>query len=69
MNKGRMSDALLFPLMAVLTIVGLAGGLGVIFILFNETAVGHWGVIAVGITLVAGVPAIAALAERRVERT
>lgn len=69
MNKGRMSDALLFPLLAVLSIVGFGGGLGVVFILINETAVGHWGVITLGMALVAGVPAVAALAQRKVERT
>ena len=69
MNKGRTSDALLFPLLAVLSIVGFAGGLGVVFMLINETAVGEWGVIALGLSLVVGVPTIAALAQRKVERS
>ena len=67
MDKKRMNMALLFPLLSVLTIVGFGGGLGVIFILLNETALGELGVIALGLALVVGVPSIAALAERMVE--
>ena len=40
-----------------------------VFILINETAVGHWGVITLGMALVAGVPVVADLAQRKVERT
>jgi hypothetical protein len=68
MKKNRMGMALLFPLMAVLVIVGFAGGLGVIFMLLNETALEEWGVVGLGVALVVGVPTLAALAERMVER-
>ena len=33
----------LFPMLAVITIVAYAGGLGVIFMLVNETALKEWG--------------------------
>ena len=66
---GRLNmTALVFPLMAVLIIMGYAGGLGVVFILLNETAAGEWAVIALGLTLVVGVPAAAALGQRMIER-
>lgn len=59
---------MLFPLLAVLTIVVFGGGLGVIFILLNEMVVEEWAVVALGIALVVGVPGVAALAQRMVER-
>ena len=68
MNKDLMKMALLFPFLAVLTIILYAGGLGVIFIVVNETAVGEWGVIVIGMALVVGVPTVAALLQRVAER-
>ena len=68
MNKDLMEMALLFPFLAVLTVILYAGGLGVIFIVVNETAVGEWGVIVIGLALVVGVPTVAALLQRVAER-
>ncbi len=68
MRPDYMGKALLFPLLAVLTIVVFGGGLGVIFILLNEMVVEEWAVVALGIALVVGVPGVAALAQRMVER-
>ena len=69
MNRNRLDIAMLFPLLAVLTIVGFAGGLGVIFILVEtSTPLEEWGVIVIGLALVVGVPAIAAFAQRLVEK-
>ena len=68
MNKDLMKMALLFPFLAVLTVILYAGGLGVIFIVVNETAVGEWGVIVIGMALVVGVPTVAALLQRVAER-
>ena len=68
MNKDLMKMALLFPFLAVLTVILYAGGLGVIFIVVNETAVGEWGVIVIGLALVVGVPTVAALLQRVAER-
>ena len=61
----RMTLAMVIPLLAVLVIVIFAGGLGVIFMLLNSTGAGEWGVVALGSSLLIGVPAIAALLERR----
>ena len=66
--KERMTMALLFPVLAVLTIVIFAGGLGVIFMLVESTALGAWGVVLLGMALVVGVPTAAALLQRVVER-
>ena len=69
MEKSRFSLALLFPVLAVITVAVFAGGLGVIFMVLNETELGELGVIVLGMALVVGVPAIAALLERMVERS
>ena len=68
MDEKRMRTALLIPLLSVLVIVAFGGGLGVTFMLINETALGEWGVVVLGLALVVGVPAVAALAQRSVER-
>jgi hypothetical protein len=60
--------ALLYPFLAVVVIVGYAGGLGTIFILLNETEAGEWAVIILGMALVVGVPAVAALGQRMIEK-
>ena len=69
MKPDYMGKALLFPLLAVLTIVVYGGGLGVIFMLLNETALGEVGVIILGLVLLIGVPSAAALLQRRLERS
>ena len=66
MKKDQMMMALLFPLLALLTITLYAGGLGVVFMVVNETAVGEWGVIVIGMALVVGVPTAAALLQRNI---
>ena len=66
--KERMMDAVMFPLLAILTIVVFAGGLGVIFMVIESTAVGVWGVVAVGTAIVIGVPSGAALLQNMVEK-
>ena len=68
MEKDRMAMALLFPLLALATIAVYAGGLGVIFMLVNETALKEWGVIVIGVSLLVGVPMVAAITERVLER-
>jgi len=66
--KERMIMATLFPVLAVLTIVIFAGGLGVIFILVESTPLEAWGVVLLGTALAVGVPTAAALVQRVVER-
>ena len=68
MDNNRIGKALLFPFMAVVIIAAYAGGLGVLFILINHYVLEEWGVVILGVALVVGVPGVAALAQRRVER-
>ena len=58
----------LFPVLSVLVIVLIAGGLGTIFSVIHETTHSEVGVIALGVSLVVGVPTAAALIQRRMER-
>lgn len=60
--------AILFPLLAVALIALYAGGLGVTFMLVNESALDEGGVIVLGTALVVLVPLIAYLLERRTEQ-
>lgn len=66
MYKKHMNWAMLFPFLSVLVIVGFGGGLGVVFILLNEL-VEEWAVVVLGMSLVVGVPGVAALLDRRLE--
>ena len=66
--KERMIDAVMFPILAVLTIVIYAGGLGVLFMVIESTAVGVWGVVVLGTAIVIGVPSGAALLQRMAEK-
>ena len=69
MDKKTFNMAMLFPLLAVLTIVVYAGGLGVIFTILNETTLlGEWSVIILGSALVVGVPTVATLLQRMAEK-
>jgi|AP95_1055475.scaffolds.fasta_scaffold851856_1 hypothetical protein len=63
----RMRFALLFPLLAVLTIAVYAGGLGVLFMVLYETALEEWAVVILGMVLVIGVPSVAALLQSRLD--
>ena len=58
----------LFPVLSVLVVVAIAGGLGTIFTIIHETTHSEVGVIILGVSLVVGVPALAALAQRSMER-
>ena len=58
--------AMLIPFLAVVTIVVFAGGLGILFMVL-EHQFEEWGVIALGTALTVGVPAVAALLQKRVE--
>ena len=58
--------SLLIPILAVFTIVAIAGGLGVVFMLLNETELGEIGVIILGVAIVVGVPTAAHLLGRAI---
>ncbi len=62
--KDRMTLAMVIPLLAALTIVIFAGGLGIIFMLLDSTGAEEWGVVGLGTALVVGVPTVAALLDR-----
>ena len=64
----RVIDAILFPLLSMLIIAAFAGGLGVLFIIIEHSAMGLVGVIVLGVAIVVGVPAAAALIQRQIER-
>ena len=64
----RVIDAILFPLLSLIIIAAYAGGLGVLFIIIEHSAFGLGGVIILGVAIVVGVPAAAALVQRQIER-
>ena len=66
--KHRMIMSLLFPLLAMIIIAIYAGGLGVIFMLVNETELEEWGVIVLGMVILIGVPTAAAIVQQIVEK-
>ena len=66
--RQRMTDAVIIPVLAVVSIGVFAGGLGIIFMLLDSTALEAWGVVILGMALVVGVPTTAALAQRMVEK-
>ena len=63
MNAFRMS--MLLPILAMLFVVVWGGGLGVIFIVLNETGAREFGAIGIGLGLVVFVPIIAGLLARQ----
>ena len=62
----NMKFAILFPVLAIITIATFAGGLGVVFMLINASEMEEVGVIILGSVIVVGVPVVAYLLERRV---
>ena len=64
--SNNMKFAMLFPILAVITIAAFAGGLGVVFMLINASELEELGVIILGSAIVVGVPVVAYLLERRV---
>ena len=65
MERDRFKMAVLFPLLAAVIIICFAGGLGITFMVLNEQVVEEWAVVAVGMSLVIGVPTVASLLERK----
>ena len=62
----RMLLAILVPILAIVVIAAFAGGLGVIFMVLEETMHSETGVIILGVALVVGVPLAAYLLDRAV---
>ena len=66
--NGNFKFAMLFPVLAILCIAAYAGGLGVLFMVIETTALEEIGVIILGASLVILVPLIAYMLERNTER-
>ncbi len=68
--KNKLDNmVVLFPVLSVLVVVIVAGGLGTIFsVIYEATHHNEAGVLILGVALVVGVPAAAALIQRRMER-
>ena len=67
--KNKLDNmAVLFPVLSVLVVVIVGGGLGAIFSVIYETTHSETGVLILGVALVVGVPAAAALVQRRMEQ-
>ncbi len=65
-EKRRLWDAIWIPAASVFSVGLFAVGLGVIFTtVYVNTDLKEWGVIAIGLLLVVGVPAVAAYLERK----
>ena len=60
--------SLLLPLLSVLFVIILGGGLGVIFMILYSTDFHEWGVIILGMAFVLGVPGCAAIIAKRYEK-
>lgn len=60
--------AVLFPILAILCIAAYAGGLGVIFMVIDQSALEEIGVIVLGTALVILIPLVAYMLERNTER-
>ncbi len=69
MEKRRFKDAMWIPALAVFCVGVYALGMGAVFTtIFVNTGLKQWGVIGLGMLLVVGVPLVAALLERRLEK-
>lgn len=67
--KNKLDNmVVLYPVLSVLVIVLVGGGLGAIFSVIYEMTHNEWGVIILGVALVVGVPAAAALLQMRMEQ-
>ena len=63
----RIPLVFFLPIASIVLVVLWGGGIGGLFIALNETGLGEWGAVIVGIALVLLVPAIAFLAIRMVK--
>ena len=62
----NMKFAILFPILAVITIASFGGGLGILFMVINASELEEVGVIILGSAIVVLVPVVAYILERRV---
>ncbi len=64
----KMTIPMLFPLLAIITIIVIAGGLGIIFTVLEISMGNEVGVIILGTAITVLVPVIAFLIQRRIEK-
>ena len=51
--------SILLPILSMLFVIAVGGGLGVIFILISKTSLHQWGAVIIGTSLVFIVPLVA----------
>ena len=61
--------AILLPLISIIIIIGFAGGIGVTFMLLEHYMHSETGILILGSALVVGVPTIAALIQKQLEKS
>ena len=61
--------AILFPLLSIIIITAFAGGLGVTFMLLEHYMHSETGILILVSSLVVGVPTIAALIQKKIEKS
>ena len=68
MENNNFVTNLLFPLMAIIIFIIIAGSLGIMFMLFEHFTFHHasepWGVVIFGPFLVVAIPVLAAVAQK-----
>ncbi len=68
MNPDQMKLAMLIPIISVVIVAVVGGGLGFIFIGAGKAGAGEWGAIVIGLALVVLVPVAAFLIERSFDK-
>ena len=68
MNPDQMKLSMLVPIVSVLVVAVIGGGLGAIFIGTGKAGAGEWGAIIIGLALVVLVPFAAFAFERMADR-
>jgi tellurite resistance protein TehA-like permease len=68
MNPNQMKLAILVPIVSVLIVAVIGGGLGLIFIGTGKAGAGEWGAVIIGLALVVLVPFVAFLFERMADK-
>ena len=68
MNPDQMKLAMLIPIISLVVVAVIGGGLGFIFIGVGKAGAGEWGAIVIGLALVVLVPLVAFLLERSFDK-
>jgi len=68
MNPDQMKLVLLIPIISIVIVAVIGGGVGFIFIGVDKAGAGEWGAIVIGLALVVLVPVVAFLLERSFDK-